>query len=258
MLRTWVHQPLNLYLLNNAFNALFPVLSQLRRSFYVFCFNLPWPLHLFFSTFGNYWFLRVLHSLTKGSLRRGDKLIGRLQPKEAGESMATTTGPGTEQIGTTLSNSNGLAIKYGESVRKRIFDRGMSEKIRLYREDLFEKKWEKSLEVTAALFEITTANSKYSSVTRPDGYMNSPITLLLGQYDAAFNLQLSLNNIKEFLIPGSHVLTVKGAGHWLPIEPMGRDILVKTILWTLEAEQGGKRSDAPFAKMSNVLITAEK
>jgi hypothetical protein len=120
MLHTWVRQPLNLGLLKNAFNVLGPLLSQFRRSFYVFCFHLPRPFSAFFSTFGNYWFLRIMHNLGKGRPEKGQSIIGRLNPKEAGESMAISTGPGMQQLQDASSKDGSL--RYGESVRKRVHD----------------------------------------------------------------------------------------------------------------------------------------
>jgi hypothetical protein len=39
-----------------------------------------------------------MHSLGKGKPRTDENLIGRLSPKEAGESMAISTGPGPSQL----------------------------------------------------------------------------------------------------------------------------------------------------------------
>ena len=248
MLHTWLRQPRNMHLLRNAFSALSPILTQFRRSFYIFSFNLPWPFSMVFSTFGNYWFLRILHNLGKGKPKDGEQIIGRLNPKEAGEAMAITTGPGEAQL-----NDTGDTLKYGESVRKRFSDRGMSEKIRIYREGLFQDKWEKSLELTASLFELHDASaSRKSSATITEGAMQNPITLMIGEHDTAFDLRLAFNDIKEFLVPGSQVLLIKGVGHWVPIEPGGRQILEKTIMWALD----GDTKTATFDRMSDVRVVA--
>jgi hypothetical protein len=263
MLHTWVRQPLNLGLLKNAFNVLGPLLSQFRRSFYVFCFHLPRPFSAFFSTFGNYWFLRIMHNLGKGRPEKGQSIIGRLNPKEAGESMAISTGPGMQQLQDASSKDGSL--RYGESVRKRVHDRGMSEKIRIYREQFIFGKWEKSLETTAALFDISTAATPRSSSSSgpvlgavTDGHLHAPTTLMLGQHDPAFDQRLALNGVKDFLVPGSQVVLVKG-GHWLPLEETGRRIIEKTVLWALDGKDGhgDAGSPAPFAGMSDVKIVAE-
>lgn len=247
MLRTWSHSPLNFKLLKNGLNALKPVTGQFRRSFYIFCFNLPWPFSTFFATFSNYWFLRVLHDLGKGPRSKTEKAVSRLSPKEAGESMAISAGPGLAEL-----EQNGQ-LRYGESVRTRVNDKGMSEKIRLYREDLFSGEWEKSLATTAALFELSSPSSD-SILARaaPKGALKAPAVIMLGEHDPAFDKRLVLDNARDYLVKNSQVLIVKGAGHWLPLEPTGRRVLEKTLLWTLSDK--GQSKATPFAAMSDVKI----
>lgn len=265
MLRTWSRSPFNFRLLKNAYAALGPIRSQFRRSFYIFCFQLPWPFSNFFATFGNYWFLRVLQSLGKGSPRKGEPTF-RLNSVEAGEAMATSTGPGMPQLDSATENT---ALRYGEAIRKRCHDRGMYEKIRIYREGLFVGKWEKSLEITAALYDISTSANGSSAQpsssgsllsTAPRGALKAATTFLLGERDPAFDRQLALNNAKDFLVPGSHVALVKEAGHWLPLEPAGRRVLEKVVVWALSEKHGGKEHgdiSGPFETMSEVKVVVE-
>ena len=211
MLRTWLRSPFNTRLLKNGLHALGPVAGQFRRSFYIFVFHLPWPLNTAFATFGNYWFLRVLHTFGKGPASK-PKNFTTLNPVEAAEAMAISTGPAIAQLDASNSNTE----RYGESVRARVGDRGMSEKIRIYRENLIFGKWEKSLEVTAALYNIsTTARSSGAlSNTAPKGALKAPATLFMGQYEPAFDQRLTLDNARDYLVKGSQVVIVKGAGHW--------------------------------------------
>ncbi|KAH7082269.1 Alpha/Beta hydrolase protein [Paraphoma chrysanthemicola] len=261
MFHTWLQTPFHWRLLKNAAEALHPVRSQFRRSFYIFCFHLPWPFSNFFATFGNYWFLRLLHSLGKGKPQRNEKLLSRLTPKEAGEAMATSTGPGASQLSDLKGKS---IIKYGESVRRRVHDRGMAEKIRIYREGLFLGKWEKSLETTAALFDLAQAspNSNASSSLVggiSDGALRAPTTLILGERDPAFEQKLGLNNVKNVLTASSQAVVIKDAGHWLPLEPAGRRVLEKTVLWALAAssETESDKAMEPFAEMSDVRVIVQ-
>ena len=248
MLRTWTKSPANTALLKNALGALKPVLSQFSRSFYIFCFHLPAPLDAFFTTFGNYWFLRVIHSLSIGPHEKGDDLLARLNPKDAAEAMCLSTGPGTSQL---IDQPVG-GLRYGESVRQRIKDRGMSEKIRIYREGLFVGRWEKSLETTAALYELRAGNDRASG-SAPRGALKAPTTLVLGERDPAFDLRLALDNVREYLVKGSQVLVVKEAGHWMPTEPTAGVVLEQLTLWALSEESGvGKAT--PFAGMLNVKV----
>lgn len=211
MLHTWIRSPFNYRLLKNGLAAMSPVFAQFRRSFYIFCFQLPWPFTTSFATFGNYWFLRALHQLGKGPQKKGGKLVSTLDPKEAAEAMAISTGPGIAQMKTKDFKQGG----YGTSVGERINDRGMSEKIRIYREGLFNDEWQKSLETTAALYGI--AFSRSSSVmmdSAPKGAFKAPATIMLGEYDPAFDKRLALDNARDFLVKGSQVVIIKAAGHW--------------------------------------------
>jgi hypothetical protein len=243
MLHTWLHTPLNFRLLKTALTALGPVRSQFRNSFYIFCFHLPWPFSRFFATFGNYWFLRILHSLGNGKAHKNEKRIGRMDPRETGEAMATSTGPGSLQL------TGPSDLRYGESVRRRVGDRGMSQKVGIYLDGLFIGKWEKSLETTAALFEIATP----PLADAPEGSLKAPTTFMLGERDPAFDQRLALSNAKDFLVGGSQVVLVKDAGHWLPLEPSGRRVVEKTVSWALS----GETKVTPFAAMSDVKVVVE-
>jgi pimeloyl-ACP methyl ester carboxylesterase len=257
MLRTYLRLPWHVGLLKNALATLGPVWSQFCRSFYIFCFHLPKPFSNFFGTFGNYWFLRTMHSLGKGEPGKNEKLLSRLNPKEAGEAMAMSTGPGMLQLEETLESN--ASLRYGESLRKRVHDRGMSEKARIYQDGLFLGRWEKSLQVTAALFDIRPANEG-AMVHRRFSALKAPTTFLLGEYDPAFDQKLALTGINDFLVSGSHVVLVKGAGHWLPLEPSGRRVVERVITWALneEAKTAHEGKSSLFTTMSGVRVVLEK
>jgi pimeloyl-ACP methyl ester carboxylesterase len=228
-------------------HALKPVISQFRRSFYIFCFLLPWPFSAFFASFGNYWFLRIMHSLSEGKGDKKEELLKRLSIPAAAEAMSVSTGPALEQLNSPTTNA-----KYGESVRRRVADRGMSQKIRLYRESLFLGPWEKSLELTAALFELQPSGGS-SSPTTPKGALKAPATLLLGEYDLAFDRKLALDNIRDYLIKGSRVLLMKGGGHWLPTEPKGRRVIEEMVSGALNDTSG----NASYVERGDVEVVAE-
>lgn len=145
-----------------------------------------------------------------------------MDPVEAAESMASSTGPASAQLQTKTPNGD----TYAASLSRRLPDRGMAEKIRIYRENLFFGVWEKSLETVAALYNISSsaagASSGYASGsasgtlanTAPKGALKAPATLVMGQYEPAFDQRLALENARDFLVKGSQVVIVKGAGHW--------------------------------------------
>lgn len=257
MLHTWIRSPSNFRLLRTAFEAVGPLRSQFSHSFYIFCFLLPWPFGNMLATFGNFWLLRVMHSLGKGGLRKGGKIIGRLGPKEAGEAMAMSTGPGLQQLDGATSSS----LRYGESVRRRVADRGMSEKVKIYRDNLFAGKWDKSLETTAALVNIASSKPRTTTSSGPlihglkDGrYLKAPITFLLGERDPAFNKRVVLDNFKDIMHGGGQVVTIKNAGHWLPLEAESRRVVERTVAWVLRS---GEQGYIPFAEMSSVNTVTE-
>lgn len=204
-----------------------------------------------------------MHSLGKGGIRKDEVLIGRLNSKEAGEAMAMSTGPGLRQLEETTQDLS----KYGETVRRRAHDRGMSEKVKIYRDNLFGGKWEKSLETTAGLFEIASAiesrrHSSTSSAARMGGqsdgcYLGAMTTFLLGDRDPAFDRRLTLDNFKDTLVGGGQVVLVKDAGHWLPLESGSRRILEKTVAWALSVDVDKEPVSAPFADMSGVKVIVE-
>ncbi|USP78465.1 catalytic hydrolase [Curvularia clavata] len=257
MLHTWVSSPLNTRLLKNSLNALKPITGQFRRSFYIFIFGLPWPFRNVFSTFGNYWFLRILHSLGKSQPGNSLKKGGSIDPIEAAEAMACSTGPASAQLQTKTASGD----TYAASLNRRLPDRGMAEKIRIYRENLFFGVWEKSLEITAALYNISssaaTAASSGSAAgplanTAPKGALKAPATLVIGQYEPAFDQRLALENARDFFVKGSQVVVVKGAGHWLQLEHTGRRILEKTLQWALRNDAAS--NVIPFDTMSDVRV----
>jgi pimeloyl-ACP methyl ester carboxylesterase len=185
-----------------------------------------------------------MHRLGKGKGKpvKNEKLIGRLDAREFGEAMAMSTGPGMRQLD-ELPEGNG-SLRYGESLRKRVHDRGMSEKARIYQDGLFLGNWEKSLKTTIALFEIGAVDE--GMVRRRFGALKAPATILLGEHDPAFDRQLALTGIKDFLVRGSHVALVKDAGHWLPLEPSGRRVAEDFIAYALDEQVN------LYARMSDV------
>ncbi|EUC32972.1 hypothetical protein COCCADRAFT_5427 [Bipolaris zeicola 26-R-13] len=263
MLHTWVSSPRNTRLLKNGLNALRPIASQFKHSFYIFIFHLPRPFSTGFATFGNYWFLRLLHTLGKPHqlspkpAKHSPKPITStpMDPIEVAEAMATSTGPSSQQLRTKTPEGT----SYPPSLHRRLTDRGMSEKIRIYRENLFFGPWEKSLETTAALYNIasnpmhsSSSNAGTLANTAPKGALKAPATLMLGQKDLAFDQRLALDGAKEFMVRGSQVVVVKGAGHWLQLEHTGRRILEKTLQWALRSDT--KTSVIPFDSMSDVRV----
>lgn len=117
------------------------MLNQLKLSGYVFVFNLPSPVASSFGSLGDYWFLRVCHAIAAGKKHP-------LESTQAAEALASSLGPSIEQ-------AFGLEkMGYPDSVRRRAPNGGWAEKIRLYREGLATKPWEKGLDTLWALSQL--------------------------------------------------------------------------------------------------------
>ncbi|KAF2875460.1 Alpha/Beta hydrolase protein [Massariosphaeria phaeospora] len=252
MLHTWTRTPLNTRLLKNALATLSAVRSQIGRSFYIFIFNLPWPLATFFATMGNFWLVRIMHSVAAGVLVKG-KLTRPMTPAEAGEFMAQTGGPGTAQI--TASSA-----AYSDELLDRTRDYGMREKIHYYREGLLLSPWEKSLETVVALSEIPP-NAHSSSASGlfddgPPGALKVPATLIHGKDDSAFETKLAFEGLSDYLVKGSQVLVVGEGGHWLPLEKGGGRVMEETLVWALNEET--KPLKRVFEGQADVKFVLEK
>ncbi|KAJ4304732.1 hypothetical protein N0V90_000259 [Kalmusia sp. IMI 367209] len=236
MLHTYLRQPLRISLLKNALSTLRPVSSQIKRSFYVFIFNLPYPISTIFPTFGNYWFLRLLHKAGIGRLK--DKTYRKLTPKEGGEAMASSIGPGSEQLAATN--------EYPAALKTRLGSYGMLEKTRIYREGLILGTWEKSIETVVALSEIQSTSPRGSSGSSaglfddgPPGALKAPATIVYGDEDPAFEKTLGLDGLGDYLAQGSQVLILEKSGHWLPVEEVGGGVIEGVVAWGLDGEKEG-------------------
>lgn len=256
MLHTYLRSPLSVSLLKNALSTLKPVLGQLGKSFYVFVFNLPYPLNTFFATFGDYWLLKTLHNVAAGLLGRDGKFKRKLNEKEAMDYLATSTGPGVAQL------EDGK-LAYPEAVNKRIDDLGMSEKIRIYSEGLLMGTWEKSLETVVALSEVQASTSRHGSGSSgaglfdegPPGALKAPTTVVYGKHDLGFDRTLALESITDYMGKGSQVVLLEGAGHWLPTEEFGSRALEKVVQWAMGDERVSlRKSVAEFGDAAKLLV----
>ncbi|KAH9873363.1 hypothetical protein J1614_005761 [Plenodomus biglobosus] len=260
LLSSWRRAPLQFHLVKDALNAYAPVLAQFRRSFYIFCFLLPWPLATTFATFGNYWFLRVCHRY--GIRPAPDDAPAdpraQLEAEAEAEAMAISTGPASPQFKHTHGSSPACEHAYGSSVQARTRDRGMAQKLKIYRDALFTGEWEKSQETVDALGSASSRddvdvdadvsspvptttispNATVATTTAPKGALQTPATILYGENDPAFIQALVLGNAAAYLVPGSRVCVVQRGGHWLPLEHRGRRVVERVLRWVVGEEDG--------------------
>lgn len=245
MLHTFAAHPTNIRLLKTALFQLLPIASQLLKSFYIFIFNLPYPLACFFATFGNFWFLRLTHRIQAPLNARG-KRQECLQPKSSAKYLAAVL-PGDVQL--SMLTVDGYAYP---GVKNRNNDFGMGEKIRLYREGLALGTWEKSIESIVALSELAGRNAapagpgrrrRRSSMSRalfdegPVGALRAPATIIYGRKDSAFEPRLCLNGLGDYIGRDSQVFVLRNGGHWLPNERVGSALIEHCV--RMEIDGGG-------------------
>lgn len=233
MLHTWLQHPRSLGLLKNALWTISPILSQARKSGYIFVFNLPRPFANYAGRMGGMWFLRLLHKLSR--------YPGKLTRLEAADCMAGSLGPGAVQCDPRNFGDVSEA-HYPTSVNRRTHDGGWSEKIRLYREGLAFSPWTKSLELIVRLSELEPSTSRRSSSGAglfdfgPKGCLNAPVTVVYGRLDPAFDPRMALEGMVDYLARGSQVVVLEKGGHWLPAERAGANVLEECVRWALDGE----------------------
>ncbi|KAF2114422.1 Alpha/Beta hydrolase protein [Lophiotrema nucula] len=233
MLHTWIKWPFNPRLFKAALKTMSPVFGQIGKSFYIFILQLPFPLAHRFTTMGNFWFLRVLHMVQAKVITKKGKSKKLLSWAQKADWMAISSGPGAGQFPKTTSAKEG----YSESVRNRVKDFGMSQKIRLYRDGLFSGTWEKSLETVVALSEIPSTRSGSGAglfEDGPPGSLRVPATIIYGKNDMAFESRLCLDSIGDYLVKGSQVFVANECGHWMPHEEEGVYIIEAVTAWALQ------------------------
>jgi pimeloyl-ACP methyl ester carboxylesterase len=240
MLRTWMRSPLNIRPLRSALKTLSPFFGQIARSFYVFALQLPFPIAYRFTTFGNFWFLRVLHLVQAHVITSKGKSKRELSAAQKADYMVVSAGPGLEQFSSREKGG------YSESVKQRISDFGLSQKIRVYREHLLLGTWEKSLQLVIDLSELPPSPHRSGSGAGlfedgPAGSLKVSTTVIYGKKDMAFDPSAVLNGIGDYLIKGSQCLVIKEAGHWLQYEEAGIRVLEVAAQWAIGEETSSLR-----------------
>ncbi|KAF4308204.1 alpha beta hydrolase [Botryosphaeria dothidea] len=188
MFHTWTQQPLNFRLLRNSWRTLQPIFFQLRRSHYIFAFNLPDILARFLGSFTGAWFLGKIHRVASYNISTptNDAVI-----KEAAEALASSLGPGIVQCKTAISPPlssipekqvvvHDTPTHYPTTVHTRATStsHGWFQKTRYYRDGLVLGQWTKSLQTILSLSVLDSSNSTLvgsSTATSPtSGKFTSP------------------------------------------------------------------------------------
>lgn len=238
MVRTWLHSPFNLRLLRTAAGNLTPLLRQVVKSGYVFVFNLPYPLSNFVGSIGDFWFLRYLNAVSTHP-----NPAKPLEGFYGAEMLASSVGPSMIEC-TSAVNASELA--YSESVRQRARTGGWLEKIRVYREGLAFKPWEKSLETLWELNQLLQNGVRRRSSsnaglfdTGPAGSIRAPVTVIWGKSDVAIENTIAIEGFRDYFgAKSSQLIMISHCGHWAPVEKQGIPIFEEVIEWATTGEKG--------------------
>ncbi|KAF2656222.1 alpha/beta-hydrolase, partial [Lophiostoma macrostomum CBS 122681] len=258
--------PLKLHHLSVAWGITAPLRSQLSSSFYVFVLTLPRPLAGWFATFGNFWFLRLLHLTKTGRLKPDGKLSTPFTPKQSADHIAQSAGPGLWELQATLTPLSRGGRGYEADAALRIPHLGMREKIKIYRDGLLWGDWDKSFHLRFKLGQpcepwpapsSSTASASASAphfqpptppTSEPEsddkighealrGRIKSPATIIMGGEDPAFELKMVLTGVEDYLPPRSQVVVFEKGGHWLPAEKVSAEMIEHVVLWALAGEE---------------------
>ncbi|KAI7545345.1 hypothetical protein KC331_g6267 [Hortaea werneckii] len=229
-LAQWRQDPLKS--LQKGWQELQPVKNQLMKSSYIFMFNLPYPLQLLSTALD--FLVNYCHRQIAPTKRRLHVI------------SAASNGPSEAEA--TSRNPEGQT--YGPSVlyRAKADPPGdWLQRIRIYREGLATRSWKPS---EAVLPYIPTEEEASKSQTKA-GKLRYPMTIVFGLDDLAFDIRIALDGIEDFFVSQdegggrrSHVVRLKGQGHWFFTQPQGAVVLERVLFALLEkSDVGGLESD---------------
>ncbi|KAK8221686.1 Alpha/Beta hydrolase protein [Phyllosticta paracitricarpa] len=246
MLHTWSQEPLRLTLLRNAFRTIEPVLSQWRKSSYVFAFRLPVPLIRIIGYLTGTTYLEVVHTIAA----QGLSASVAQKPTYAIEALASSLGPSPSQCVPPASASSSsspstdaktsssssppdttLTLSYAPSVAARAHSPTLAwlNATAYYRDGLAIARWTKSLQTILSLSALDPTSSVSPQST------HSPST--------SFNPRASLPTILDTTTaaagPGTNSASASSAGS----TPRRRRSSAAGALGALTHGGGGKNGD---------------
>lgn len=172
MIHTWMQEPLRLTLLRNAFRTVEPILSQLRKSSYIFAFRLPVPLIRIVSRLTGTTYLGVVHTVAAQGLAQS---APSQKSTYTAEALASSLGPGPEQCvapptassssssdtKTTSVDTSASSLAYAPSVAARARSPTLAwlNQTAYYRDGVGVHRWTKSLQTILSLSALDPTSS---------------------------------------------------------------------------------------------------
>ena len=189
-------------------------------------FNLPYPLQLL-ST--------ALDFLVNYCHRQ-------IAPTKRRIPVITAASNGPSEAEATSRNPEGQT--YGPAVLRRAKadpPGDWLQRIRIYREGLANRSWKPC---EAVLPYIPTKEAP--NPARKAGKLRYPTTIVFGLDDLAFDIRIALDGIEDYFVSQdefggrrSHVVRLKGQGHWFFTQPQGAVVLERVLFSFLEKSDGG-------------------
>ncbi|KAK7545358.1 Alpha/Beta hydrolase protein [Phyllosticta citricarpa] len=248
MLHTWSQEPLRLTLLRNAFRTIEPVLSQWRKSSYVFAFRLPVPLIRIIGYLTGTTYLEVVHTIAA----QGLSASVAQKPTYAIEALASSLGPNAKTSSSSSPPDTTLTLSYAPSVAARAHSPTLAwlNATAYYRDGLAIARWTKSLQTILSLSALDPTSSVSPQSTHSpstsgasSGPLRAPATIIVGAADVAFDWRLCLEGMAEVIgRKGGAVVAVEGAGHWFVREGVGCRVLGRVVGGVVGAD-GGNEGD---------------
>ncbi|KAI7473578.1 hypothetical protein KC351_g11041 [Hortaea werneckii] len=224
-LAQWKQDPLNS--LQKGWQEIRPVKNQLMKSSYIFMFNLPLPLQL----------LSIALNLLIHYCHR------QIAPTKRRLHVISAASNGPSEAEATSRNPEGQT--YGPSVLRRAKTDPPGDwlqRIRIYREGLATRSWKPC----EAVLPYTPSKEEASKSERKAGKLRYPTTIVFGLDDLAFDIRIALDGIEDYFAPKdevggrrSHVVRLKGQGHWFFTQPQGGFVLERVLCSLLEKGDGG-------------------
>ncbi|KAJ5130914.1 uncharacterized protein N7515_006953 [Penicillium bovifimosum] len=216
--------------LMKALRTLTPLFRQFFLSGYVFVMQLPTPLVHYFLTGGNQSLLVNCHRTSYNK----DKYT----PLDVAESMASSMGPSTAELGTKTPSGDA----YPASLSKRALSHVLH-MAAYYSDGASVAPWSKSVETVASLHSIASGTQRVSSGAGlfdegPPGAFKAKTTIFWGKEDIALDPRICLDGISDFLVQGSQIVLLPRTGHWTPVERESSAALIKAVEWTAQGEKG--------------------
>ncbi|KAF2717925.1 alpha/beta-hydrolase [Polychaeton citri CBS 116435] len=219
-----------------------PVLTQLRKSHYIFMFQSFLPVGDLFPSAMQF-MVNACHNMVLHPLKQVSELTSTALKARH---MAASEGPGIPEC-----FEHGMDPNYGWSVKLRAKAQlagHWNERIRLYSDGLAFDSWNASSEIS----HYTNAPDTSQSADGVTSLFQYPISIIFGMKDTALDYRIAIDGIEDYFREqpddsptvdpkhDNHILRLRDCGHWTPLESDGAAVLEGLLRWELQEDASGK------------------